>query len=113
MNIIMAVVCAVLMILGVSELVRLVTFWWTRPLTEKGFTVVVSPESGEDCECVIRAAAERLNWLNMKGECRLVCLNRANDEEIERVCRYLMLYYPYLRVSKTENLVYYCMEKKN
>lgn len=105
-------VCAVLMILGVSELVRLLVFWWTKPLTDKQFSVVVTPKSAEECEAVVRAAAERMRWLDMKGGYKLVCVNRSNDGEIDRICRYLMLRYPFLRVSKTEDLVYYCIDEK-
>lgn len=112
MNIVVCVICAVLMVLGISELVRLLVFWWTRPLTGKSFSIVVAPESAEDCECTVRAAAERMRWLDLKGPCRLVCVNRTGDSEIDRICHFLMLRYPYLRVSKTQDLVYYCMEKK-
>lgn len=112
MNIVLCVLCAVLMILGVAELARLLVFWWTKPLTGKNFSVVVAPESAEDCECTVRAAAERMRWLDLKGPCRLVCVNRGGSTEIDRICRFLALRYPYLRVSKTQDLVYYCTEEE-
>lgn len=112
MNIIIVVVCAVLMILGASELVRLLVFWWTKPLTECDFAVVVAVRDAEECEATIRAVAERMRWLEIKGNCKLVCVNRSGDGEIDRICRYLMLRYPYLRVCKSEDLVYYCMDEK-
>ncbi len=106
MNILVGIVCVVLMVLGAAELVRLLVFWWTKSLTEKKFTVVVSPESGEECECVLRTALERIHWLDLKGPCRLICLNSTGDEEIDKICRLLKLRYPCLRVCKPENLLY-------
>lgn len=100
MNIAVCVVCVVLMVLGVTELVRLLVFWWQKPLTGGAFSLLVAPESAEECECVLRAAAERLRWLDLKGPCRLVCVNRNGDPEIDKVCRLLALRYPFLRVCK-------------
>ena len=110
MNIFVCVVCAVLMIFGVTELVRVIVFWWLRPDTSHAFSIVVAPESAEDCECVVRAAAERMRWLDFKGPCRLVCVNRTEDPEIDSICRFLSLRYPYLKVSKTGDLVYHILE---
>lgn len=112
MGVVVLTVCAVLMVLGVSELVRLLVFWWTKPLTEKPFAVVVRPHSAEDCEVTVRCAAERIKWLDMKGDYRLVCVNESESAEIDRICRYLMLRYPFLRVCKKQDLVYYCMDEK-
>lgn len=111
MNIAVCVICVVLMILGASELLRLLVFWWTGPLTRTDFSLVVAPKNAEDCECTVRAAAERIRWLDLKGSCRIICVNKSEDPEIDRICRFLMLRYPYLRVSKIGDLVYDCMEK--
>ncbi len=111
MNIAVCAICAVLMVLGAAELVKLLVFWWTRPLTEGRLTLVVVPESPEDCEYTVRMAAERLRWLEIRGPRKLVCVNHSGDPEIDRICRYLLLQYPYLRVSKPDDLVYHCMEK--
>ncbi len=112
MNIFLCVVCVVLMVFGVTELVRVLTFWWTKPLTGKAFSLVVIPDSGEDCECAVRAAAERLRWLDMKGPCRLICVNRAGDPEIDSICRFLMLRYPALRVCKPGEIEYNVLERE-
>lgn len=106
MNILLGVLCVVLMVLGVTELVRILIFWWLRPDTSREFSIVVEPESAETCEYLVRAAAERMRWLNFKGPCRLICVNRTADPEIDSICRFLALRYPYLKVSKTEDLVY-------
>ncbi len=100
------------MVFGVTEFVRVLVFWWTKPLTEKRFSLVIAPENGEDCECAVRAAAERMRWLDLKGPCRLVCVNKNGDPEIDSVCRFLMLRYPYLRVCKMEDMVYYCLNEE-
>lgn len=106
MNIAVIVFCVILMILGVAELARLLMFWWSKPLTEGKLTLVVSPESAEECECVLRSAMERIRWLDVKGPVKVICLDRAGDREIERICRLLSLRYPCLRACKTEDLVY-------
>ncbi len=110
MNIVVCAVCVVLMVFGVTELVRVLTFWWTKPLTGKRFSLVIVPDGAEDCECAVRAAAERIRWLDLKGPCRLVCVNQSGDPEIDSICRFLTLRYPYLRVCKKEDLVYHCLE---
>ncbi len=106
MNIAVCVVCAVLMVLGAAELVRLLVFWWTKPLTAEKLTLVIAPESAEECECLLRAAVERIRWLDWKGSCRLVCLNKEGDPEIDRICCLLSLRHPFLRVCKPADLVY-------
>ena len=106
MNILLMVLCTVLMVLGAAELVRLLVFWWHKPLGDSRCSVVVIPEGAEDCEYAVRTAAERLRWLGGEDR-RLICVNAADDPEIDRICRYLLLQYPYLRLSKTEDLVYH------
>lgn len=106
MNIMLVIFCGVLMVLGITELVRLVVFWWVRPEKPGEFTIVVAPRGPEECEALVRAAAERMRWLDLKGPCGLICLNRDENEETLRICRFLALRYPYLKVSKQEDLVY-------
>lgn len=110
MNIFLCVAAVVLMILGGAELVRLITFHATRPLAEEKLALVVTPTGPEDCEALVRAAAERARW--MGGSCRLVCLLTEESPELTSVCRFLSLQYPYLRVSKKEDLVYHIQEEK-
>ena len=109
MNILLAILCTVLMVLGAAEFLRLLAFWWHKPLKETNCSVVVIPEGTEDCEYCVRTAAERLRWLGGENR-RLICVNLRDDPEIDRICRYLLLQYPYLRLSKTEDLVYYLQD---
>lgn len=111
MNIFVIVVCAVLMVLGIGELLRLIAFWWRRPTSALPFSIVVAPHGPEDCEAVVRAMGERIRWLELKGPCKLVCLNTGDSREIERICRLLALRYPYLEVCKTEDLVYHILDE--
>lgn len=103
-TIVLCVLCAVLMIFGVAELLRVIVFWGLKPGNTKGFTVVVAPEGAEDCEAKVRAAAERIRWLDQKGSCRLICVNRKEDAEVERICLYLSLRYPWLKTAKPTEL---------
>ena len=106
MNILLAILCTVLMVLGAAEFARLLAFWWHKPVAETKCSVVVIPEGAEDCEFAVRTAAERLRWLGVENR-RLICINLHDDPEVDRICRYLSLQYPYLRLSKTEDLVYH------
>ncbi len=109
MNIVFGALGVVLLILGCAELARLVTFWATRPTGGERLALVVAPEGPEDCEALVRAAAERVRWMGCG--CRLVCLLPEETPELLSVCRFLQLQYPYLRVSKKEDLVYHIREE--
>ena len=110
MNVLLMVLCTVLMVLGAAELTRILALWWHKPMAETKCSVVVIPEGAEDCEYAVRTAAERLRWLGGESR-RLVCVNLTDDPEIDRICRYLLLQYPYLRLSKTEDLVYHLLNE--
>ncbi len=112
MNIFLIVFCGVLMVLGVTELIRTLAFWLFDSRSGEKLTLVVAPEDGESCESLVRTAAQRISWMNLKGPCRLLCVNAENDPEIDSVCRFLALRYPYLKVSKTEELVYNILESE-
>lgn len=106
MNIFFCVICAALLVLGMTELVRAVSFRQTKSLTEGPFVLVVTPNGADDCECALRAAMERIRWLDMKGPCRLICVNESGDPEIDSICRLLALRYPCLRVCKKGEVEY-------
>lgn len=97
MNIALITICAILMILGVAELCRLLVFWWTKPLTKGGLSILVTPKSAEECEAVLRVAVERIRWLDCAGPCQVLCLNPANDPEIEQICRLVSLHAPMVK----------------
>lgn len=103
MNIFLCCAGAVLMILGAAELARLVAFWASRPIKGEKMALVVAPAGADDCEALVRAAAERVRW--MGGGCGLVCLVGDGEEEVRRICRFLSLQYPYLRVCGEDGLV--------
>ena len=108
MNIFLWVLGAVLLILGGTELVRLAVFWATKPQPGERMAQVVAPAGPEDCEALVRAAAERARWMGCP--CQVVCLAPGGGET-ERICRFLSLQYPHLRVCKTDDLVYHILEE--
>ena len=97
MNIAFVLFCVVLMILGAVQLCRFFTFRWTRSLTTGGISVLVKPQSAEECEAVLRAAIERVRWLDCTGPCEVLCLNPQKDPEIDKICRLLALHFPAVR----------------
>lgn len=50
--------------------------------------------------------------MDVKASRRLVCVNRNDDPEINQICRFLSLRYPYLKVFKTTDLVYHILDEK-
>lgn len=97
MKIALILFCVVLMIVGAAELCRLLVFWWTKPLTKGGLSILVKPKSAEECEAVLRVAVERMRWLDCAGPCEVLCLNPTKDPEIEKICRLVSLYVPAVR----------------
>lgn len=113
MNIVLCVVSVILMIFGITEVIRLLVFWWLKPDTAQAFTVVVIPEHQESCEALVRAAAERMRWLDLKGPCRLVVVNREGSREMDSICRFLSLEYPYLTVVGEQGLADCLLEQNH
>ena len=97
--------------LGLLELVRMAVFWMLRPQRPHREALVVIPESDEDCEQLIRGGMARLRWMDWP-DCKLVCLNRDDDPQVEAIARILERRYPQLRLSKPENLVYDILENE-
>ncbi len=97
---------------GLVELLRLGVFWLCRPQRPAGLWLAVAPRDGEECEHLVRAAAERVQWLGWRGPCTLLCVNGEGDPHIEAVCKILERRYPFLRLCKREDLVYDIGEQK-
>ncbi len=111
MNILLCAAGAVLMILGAAELCRLVVFWATKPIEGGRLALLVFPQGAEDCEALVRAAAERARW--MGGGCGLICVLPEETPELLSICRFLRLRYPEMRVCKREELVYDSIKDEN
>ena len=47
------------------------------------FTVYATIRRADDAEYIVRSVLERVKWLDLYGMCRIVCLNPANDPEID------------------------------
>ena len=107
-NVLVCIICAVLMILGAAELIRLVILWLTRPMPGTCLSVVAAPRSGEDCESAVRAAAQRMDMMELRSPCKLICLNAKNDPEISRICTFLKHEYPALEVCGSQELAALC-----
>ena len=109
MEIVFWSVTAVLAALGLIELVRMLVFRLTRPLRPGAITLVLSIEDGEECEQLIRAGVSRLQWMGW-GPCRLVCVNKRQDPQVEGICKVLERRYPQLTLCKTQDLVYHILQ---
>lgn len=110
MNLFLCVAGAVLLILGAAELTRLVVFWATRPMEAGRLSLAVTPAGPEDCEALVRAAAQRARW--MGGTCQVICVLPEETPELLSISRFLRLQYPHLRVCKKEDLVYHIGEEE-
>ena len=70
---------------------------------------MLSIEEGEECEQLIRAGLARLQWMDW-GTCRLVCVNKRQDPQVEGICKVLERRYPQLTLCKTPDLVYHILQ---
>lgn len=102
----------VLSALGLVELVRLFLFWVLKPQRKDAGALVVIPQSGEDCEQIIRAGMARIGWMDWPG-CQLVCLNPTGDPNVEAICKVLERRYPNLHLCKRDELVYDILSEKS
>lgn len=96
-----------LMVLGAVELVRWLCFRLhnrSHGEGQGGMALVVMPKSAEDCEALLRAAGERLEWMALKPPCRMVCLDPGSQEAREIALR-LSLRYRELEFCRPEELV--------
>ena len=44
------------------------------------------------------------------GPCRLVCVNKRQDPQVEGICKVLERRYPQLTLCKTQDLVYHILQ---
>ena len=88
MNVVFYVAGMALMVQGAVELIRTLVFWWHRPggpggsKKEGRLVLLVLPDGEEDCEAMVRVAAERVNWMSLRPPCRLVCLEFPQTREV-------------------------------
>lgn len=86
-----------LMIVGGVELIRWLCFRFCRGGREAGdMVLLVRPSGPEDCEALVRAAAMRADWMDLKPPCRLVCLDPGGEaggilRRMEKSCHRLEL----------------------
>lgn len=106
MGVVSAVMIVLLSIFGVVEVIRKIVFWTLKTENASEFSVVVIPENAEDCEYLIRSAAEKMRWLDFDEPARLICINEKEDPEIDSICEALSGKYPYLTVSKSFEIAY-------
>lgn len=106
MDLVSGVLIFLLSTLGLVEVVRHVVMWAYRTKDETQTIVLVAPLGAGDCEMCVRAAAERLSWMEKRRTCRLICLNRNADPEVAEICQHLQGQYSTLVVSNYEDLTY-------
>lgn len=91
-----ACLMTVLSIFGIIEIFRRILFFSFKLNDQKKFSVVIEIETPDECEYMIRAAAEKMEWLEL-SESKLICINKSKSEEVDLICRKLS--------SKYRNLV--------
>lgn len=106
MELILTVAGFVLIIFGIAEAVRRITFACFREKTDDTYFLLVSPKSADSCELCVRQAAEKLRWMDLKSPCGLICMNPEEDAEIQAICEKLKTRYSNLTVSNFADLRY-------
>lgn len=100
MNFILTAIMAVLSVLGFVELVRMMVFAMLKVSVRNRVAVLVKPQNPEECEHVIRCAAEKLKWLDFSEDVKLICLLESADEEMVNICEKLEKKYPFMTLLK-------------
>ena len=96
-------------ILGAAGTVGPLNLLAPPPIGGQRMALVVAPAGEDDCEAMVRAAAERVRWMGCGSG--LICLLPEESPELLSICRFLQLQYPYLRVSQKEDLLYHIWEE--
>lgn len=95
---------------GFTDILRHLIFRWLRLRGDlrvkdsESLLIIVRPRSAEDCEFLIRSAAERIRWMDLSEPCRLVCIHENQNSEMEAICSRLSEQFPFLTVSTWEEL---------
>ena len=98
-----------LMLLGAVELIRCFSFWLHNGHRAQSggppgqMMLVIAPRGPEDCESLVRAGGERVEWMALRPSCRLVCLDDGNPET-EEILERLSARYRDLERKKPEEL---------
>lgn len=77
---------AALMIFGTVELIRRLCFWLCNAggcgeSSLRGcLALVMIPAGPEECEALVRAGAQRVEWMALKPPCRMICLDDGSSE---------------------------------
>ena len=90
------IVGIVLVILGLVEVVRLITLMIFRTKKDRNVMMVV-PICGhsDEVEFLIRSAAARIQWMGA-GYQRILCVDCGMDEETRKICRMIQKDYPFI-----------------
>lgn len=76
MNVIISALGLALMVLGAVEVVRWLGFRLHNRSGPGEMILLVLPSGSEDCEGLLRAAGERVEWMALRPGCRLVCVTK-------------------------------------
>lgn len=87
----------VLMVIGAVEIIRWICFRLWRP-SHGRLELVARPQGPEDCEDLVRAAAQRVEWMEL--DCTLVVeTGKGTEEIVER----LRGEYPWMEVRQIKD----------
>lgn len=96
-----------LMIMGAVELLRWLCFRLHSvggpPSGEAEMALVLFPAGARDCESLVRAGAQRVEWMALKPPCRFICLT-GTDPEAQKIAARLAEQYGNLELCQPEEL---------
>lgn len=103
MNIFLFAAGLFLMVLGAVELIRWLSFWLYRGARQGGkLALIVMPQGPESCEALVRTALRRVEWMELRPQCRLICLQ---DQRTQEILSRLMDSHPELEACVKEELI--------
>lgn len=99
LHIVFGIVCSILIILGLVEVVRIVTLMVIDSKKDKDATIIV-PVSGhnEKIEFILRSIIMKAKWEEEYKNSKIMCVDCAMDDETRKICDMLCKDYEFLEV---------------
>lgn len=102
---IFAGVCILFIILGLVDLIKLITFTFLKSDRYSGSTIVI-PIKGHDehAEFILRSAAAKIKWTGSDEDSRLICLDCGMDDETKQICNLICIDYDFMDIYEADAL---------
>lgn len=100
-----AIICVLLMIIGLVEVFRSMVLLILRKRKEDtAMTIIPIRGHNEEAEYLLRSAAAKIQWEDDSQPCRIVCLDCDMDLETRLVCERVVQSFEFMELCTMEEL---------